>query len=509
MSAGEVRGPLPPGWAWSTLGEVAADEPNAMTDGPFGSNLKSEHYTESGVRVVRLGNIGVGEFVDDDRVYIDHQRADSLSKHRCYSGDLLIAALAEPVGRATRVPSELGDAIVKADCIRMKTHEEVVDAAFVLHCLNSPSGLARTAEASHGIGRLRINLGELKEVLIPLPPRAEQRRIVAKLDAVMAQVREARAALEAVPALLEQYRRAVLAAAFRGELTADWRAAHPEVEPAAALLARMPVLPRPPRYDSRSLAVVPGDYALSVGRPDLPAPEGWSWAPLVSIARLESGHTPSRSRPEWWGGDVPWIGIRDARTHHGGAIDTTEQTTNAEGLANSAARLLPAGTVCLSRTASVGYVVVMGRPMATSQDFVNWVCTEALDPHWLKCLFLAEHDAIWRFGKGSTHTTVYFPEVLSFHVCVPPLAEQHEIVRRVEAALGRLARVKQAVEAQRQQLDALERAVLDKAFRGALVPQHPDDEPADAMLARLRAQRAAGIAPKGRRGRPRGAGPEA
>ncbi len=93
---------------------------------------------------------------------------------------------------------------------------------------------------------------------------------------------------------------------------------------------------------------------------------------------------------------------------------------------------------------------------------------------------------------------------------LPPLAEQHEIVRRVEAALGRIARVKEAVEAQRQQLDALERAVLDKAFRGALVPQHPDDEPADAMLARLRAQRAAaGIAPKGRRGRPRGAGPEA
>ncbi len=79
----------------------------------------------------------------------------------------------------------------------------------------------------------------MNEVELWVPPLAEQRRIVAKLDAVMAQVREARAALEAVPALLEQYRRAVLAAAFRGELTADWRAAHPEVEPASALLARI------------------------------------------------------------------------------------------------------------------------------------------------------------------------------------------------------------------------------------------------------------------------------
>jgi Type I restriction modification DNA specificity domain len=85
---------------------------------------------------------------------------------------------------------------------------------------------------------------------------------------------------------------------------------------------------------------------------------------------LETGHTPSRRHPEWWGGDIPWIGIRDATENHVRTIVTTNQHTNELGIENSSARILPANTACLSRTASVGYVVVMRRPMATSQDFV-------------------------------------------------------------------------------------------------------------------------------------------
>jgi type I restriction enzyme S subunit len=96
---------------------------------------------------------------------------------------------------------------------------------------------------------------------------------------------------------------------------------------------------------------------------------------LTVLARLESGHTPSRKHPEYWGGNIPWIGIQDARANDGQVIEDTEEKTNELGIENSSARVLPEKTVCLSRTASVGYVVIMGRPMATSQDFVNWVCS--------------------------------------------------------------------------------------------------------------------------------------
>jgi type I restriction enzyme S subunit len=173
--------------------------------------------------------------------------------------------------------------------------------------------------------------------------------------------------------------------------------------------------------------VIPGRYALSVGRPDKEPPTGWQWTPLANVARLESGHTPSRRIPDYWDGDIPWIGIRDATENHGRTIDTTNQTVTQAGIDNSSARVLPAGTVCLSRTASVGYVVVMGRPMATSQDFVNWVCSDAIDSRFLRYVLLSEHDSMLRFASGTTHQTIYYPEVKAFHVCLPPINEQRAI----------------------------------------------------------------------------------
>ena len=148
---------------------------------------------------------------------------------------------------------------------------------------------------------------------------------------------------------------------------------------------------------------------------------------------METGHTPSRKHPNYWGGNIPWIGIRDATTNHGRTIYDTIQTTNEIGIVNSSARILPQNTVCLSRTASVGYVVVMGCPMATSQDFVNWVCTPDLDYRFLKYVLLSERSAVLRFASGTTHQTIYFPEVKAFHVCLPPLHEQRDIANMLGA----------------------------------------------------------------------------
>ena len=175
---------------------------------------------------------------------------------------------------------------------------------------------------------------------------------------------------------------------------------------------------------------------------------------LTDLARLETGHTPSRRRPEYWDGDIPWIGIRDATGNHGRTLLDTKQHVTQAGIDNSSARLLPANTVCLSRTASVGYVVVMGRPMATSQDFVNWVCDpEKLDYRYLKYALLAERGSYSRFSHGTTHQTIYFPEAKAFHLLAPEREEQSAIAdvlsalddkieqnQRTAQALERLAR---------------------------------------------------------------------
>jgi len=189
--------------------------------------------------------------------------------------------------------------------------------------------------------------------------------------------------------------------------------------------------------------VILGDYALSVGMPSSTLPEGWRWTRLTDVARLETGHTPSRKHPEYWGGDIPWIGTRDATANHGCTLYRTSQYTNDLGIANSSARVLPANTVCLSRTASVGYVVVMGRPMATSQDFVNWVCSGALDFRYLKYVLLAERESFLRFASGTTHQTIYFPEVKAFHAALPPISEQERIADTLSALDDRIDLLRQ------------------------------------------------------------------
>jgi len=185
---------------------------------------------------------------------------------------------------------------------------------------------------------------------------------------------------------------------------------------------------------------------------------------LTDIARLESGHTPSRRHPEWWGGSIPWISIQDAKAHHGGRIDDTDGKTNKLGIDHSSARVLPTNTVCLSRTASVGYVVVMGRPMATSQDFVNWVCSEQLDHNFLKYLFIAEGTDLLRFASGAVHQTIYFPEAKGFCICHPPLPEQKRIVGILDQAFEGIAAAKANAEKNRQNARAIFESHLSFVF---------------------------------------------
>jgi type I restriction enzyme, S subunit len=185
--------------------------------------------------------------------------------------------------------------------------------------------------------------------------------------------------------------------------------------------------------------VIEGRWALSVGKPKMRATSGFRWTALTDVARLESGHTPSRSHPEYWNGDIPWIGIRDATGNHGRVIERTNETVTALGIEKSSARVLPQGTVCLSRTASVGFVVSMGAPMATSQDFINWVCGPMLNARYLHYLLMCEQASIRRFAHGTTHQTVYYPEAKAFHVCIPERFEQDLIARLLQALDDKLA----------------------------------------------------------------------
>jgi type I restriction enzyme S subunit len=135
--------------------------------------------------------------------------------------------------------------------------------------------------------------------------------------------------------------------------------------------------------------------------------------------------------------------IRDGRRE---VVTETAEMVSELGLANSSARLLPAGTVILSRTASVGFSAIMGVPMATTQDFANWVCGPQVVPEYLLYVFRAMGAEFSRLKFGSTHSTIYMPDVAKFAMPLPPVEEQREIVDTARArkekmeALGELAR---------------------------------------------------------------------
>lgn len=486
---------IPTSWRWVPLDEVVAPDAPII----YGI-LQPGPDVADGIPYVRPSEISGDEIRLDDLRRTTPEIARKYRRASLEPGDVLLSIVGT-IGKVAIVPPELRGANITQSSCRIRPASAVLHHAFLAWFLRSPVARSAYDETRLGTGVPRLNIGQVREFPIALPPLNEQRRIVAKIDALMARSRRAKESLDAIPPLLERLRQSILAAAFRGDLTADWRAQNPDVEPAEKLLERIETPPRPPRYASRSVAVLPGDAALSVGNPDTPTAPGWRWVPLVDVARLESGHTPSRRQPEWWGGDVPWISLKDAGWHHGRTIFETRETTNELGLANSAARVLPEGTVCLSRTGTIGYSTVMGRPMATSQDFANWVCTEAVNPHWLKHLFAAERHALHQFSAQTTNiATIYYPELISFHVCLPPIAEQNEIVRRVEKAMSQLDAARKAHAGGAKRIAELDRAILAKAFRGELVPQDPNDEPAEQMLARLGSTE---TPTKGKRGRPR------
>ncbi|MFE5770942.1 restriction endonuclease subunit S [Streptomyces sp. NPDC056485] len=168
----------------------------------------------------------------------------------------------------------------------------------------------------------------------------------------------------------------------------------------------------------------------------------WPTAPIRLVARLGSGHTPSRSVPEYWDNcTVPWITLADVwQLRKGGVsvISETKEKVSSLGLAHSAAVEHPAGTVILSRTASVGFSAIMGTSMATSQDFATWTCGPRLDPRFLLHALRGMSPDLKRVATGSTHKTIYMPDIEQLKVPLPPLDEQHRIADFLDAETARI-----------------------------------------------------------------------
>ena len=339
------------------------------------------------------------------------------------------------------------------------------------------------------------------------PPLNEQRRIVAKLESLQARSRRAREALDAVPPLLEKLRQSILAAAFRGDLTKDWRAKHKDVEPASEFLKRIRV-ERRKKWEEAELAKLtakgkaPRDDAWkgkykepegvdAAGLPGLP--EGWCWAAWREVGFCQNGRAFPSAEYSSEGTKL----LRPGNLHVSGRLEWTEGNT----------RRMPASwaTEFPDFVVGEGELLMNLTAQSLKDEFLGQVCLSAPGE---KCLLnqrlarltglgLPTSYWLWFFkspgfrryvdtlNTGSLIQHMFTSQVDACAVPIMPLEEAQTLVDVITARLGVVHALDTQVQEQTAHIPSLDRALLAKAFRGELVPQDPNDEPAPDMLARL------------------------
>ena len=200
-------------------------------------------------------------------------------------------------------------------------------------------------------------------------------------------------------------------------------------------------------------------------------PEHWETGNIRRFATMKTGHTPSRSRTEYWDNcTIPWFALTDVWQLRNGRwyLEETAEKISEIGLANSAAELLPTGTVVFSRTASVGFSGIMPQPMATTQDFWNWVCGPKLTPRYLLLLFRSMTQKFEESTSGSTHKTIYQGIAASLRICVAPISEQKEIVEFVFARSAEIDALVKQVRSSIGYLSEYRAALVTAAVTGQI-----------------------------------------
>lgn len=222
---------LPSGWTWIRLGNTNSD----IFDGPFGSNLKSSDYVDSGVRVIRLENIGALEFIGNKKSYITEKKYELLKEHTVSTGDIIFSSFITENIRVALLPNEITKAINKADCFCVRPFGETLNNKFLAMFLSTRPVFKQLEAQIHGVGRPRINTTQLKNVLVPICGSDEQLVAISEIESRLSEIEQLDQAVTTAMQQAETLRQSVLRKAFSGQLVPQ----DPNDEPASVLLARI------------------------------------------------------------------------------------------------------------------------------------------------------------------------------------------------------------------------------------------------------------------------------
>lgn len=473
---------LPQGWTTAPLGLI----------GSWGSggtpSRGNSSYFEGHIPWAVIGDLKDGTLTSTQQTISKNGLDNSSAK--LVPADALLVAMYGSIGKLAITGIECATNQAIAFCV---PDTETIALRYLFYSiLQSRDALN---ELGQGAGQQNISQTILKEFKIPLAPLAEQKRIAQKLDALLAQVDTLKARIDAIPALLKRFRQSVLESAFSGELTAEWRQLHPDTKAASITDVRQAWRDH---YQRSGRKFVPPNLDPTNLRDDLPPT--WQATQIGIIFDVFVGATPARDRTDFWKGSISWVSSAEVAFCK---IRSTKEKITEAGYRATSTNLHPPGTVML---AMIGQGKTRGQPAILAIDACHNQNTAALRvhdeycvPEYLYYYLWGKYEETRRFGGGNNQQALNKKSVQSLPFPLAPLAEQTEIVRRVEQLFAYADQLEAKVAAAQQRIDALTQSLLAKAFRGELVPQDPSDEPASVLLERIRAQRAA--TPKPKRGR--------
>jgi type I restriction enzyme, S subunit len=497
------NGALPDGWEQTSLGELKSFS-------LYGPRFSSDDYASKGIPVLRTSDIDDAGHVNLETPPRLPLTPDVFKNYRLEQGDLLITRTGS-LGTLAVFNDEI-DAIAGAYLIQYRLSAPSDTVWYLYHLMKSPSGQSYLLEKGAGTGRPNLNVPKLDALSIPLPPLPEQRRIVSKIESLQSRSSRARRALSEVGPLLEQFRQSVLSAAFSGRLTADWRAANPDVEPASELLSRIRT-ERRQRWEQAELAKYeakgkkpPKAWKDRYKEPEpvdesaLPElPTGWCWTALETLIvdGPTNGYSPKTTQEA-----TGTPALKLSATTRRRLIINDDTIKNLDDVVPSDSKywLVP-DDILIQRSNSLDYVGAAAFYDGPASTYVypdimirvrasQNVCRRLL-PH----LFNSPQGSQF-FRNNATGTAGNMPKINGTTIRRTPIplaprSEQEAMQSIIAETLEAVLHEETVLSESRSALTQLDQSILAKAFRGELVPQDPRDEPASELLARIRARRIA------------------
>ncbi len=485
-----MSGELPRGWVNTTIGEIN-DYSSCNIDPLKEPEQVFELYS------VPIYPTGRPEYVRGQDI--------GSTKQSVEPGDVLLCKINPRINRVWMVgPKSEWPQIGSSEWVVIR--QPLIHAGFLRYQLSESSFREKLCSEVSGVGGslTRAQPKKVATYSLVLPPAAEQTRIAAKLDELLAQVDTLKARIDGIPALLKRFRQSVLAAAVSGRLTEEWRAGNPYAESAEQQVAKVDAS-KTGRLKVRKAETGFSDDQLFV------IPDGWGWVENHRLA--EDSNTAICAGPfgtifkakDFRDAGVPIIFLRHVaegvyKTEKPGFMDEAVWEELHQEYSVYGGELLvtklgdPPGTACL-------YPQGIGTAMVTPDVIKMSVDERVALPKYLMFFFNSQHckGLIEKLAFGATRLRIDIAMFKGFPIPLPPLEEQTEILQRVEQLFAFADQLEAKVATAQARIDRLTQSILAKAFRGELVPQDPNDEPARLLLERIQAQRAA--APKAKRGR--------